>query len=259
LLFQAILDKLYEPRYLDSSQRSFLYQTFGLDNTDDILEFFSSGSQDVMTFLDWLFFPDITFQRHIESILSGKSLSKTTHSALIDQLCSAKITSTIQISSQQNLTIVIEPELISTFVFRLALHRFIPDQFHQISFKNDFQKHSIFVYLRNQALSWTDERADFICQIIRKFMDRPEQLFDILPQMLIFCGHHQSNFLRALEKKKQQLVQNLHRFQNLQALQEKHSMEFLISSGVRSIHVDVSNTENEIEMINNILCDSFIL
>jgi hypothetical protein len=252
-LFATILEKLSETKCLDNCHRNFLSQTFGKESIDDILEFLSDDSQDIMTFYDWLFFPDVDFQKQIESILSGRNLSTIEQEMLIDSLVNQKIQSRIQLNSKTYQIISIGPIIIQTFVSRLRLTRFIPERLMNISYLDANQKNSVLVYLRNESIEWTDLRCDFICQIIQSFLNDQSDLFEILPQMLIFCGQYQNDFFQELVGRKNQLSQNLDRFKNLQSLQERHSMEFLLASGIRSIHVDILQSKAEIAIIDKVL------
>jgi len=253
LLFATILEKLSETKCLDKSHRNFLSQTFGIESIDEILEFLCDDSHEIMTFYDWLFFPDVAFQKQIESILSGRNLSTSEQENLIDRLVNQNIQSKIQLDSKNSQMISIGPTIITAFVSRLGLTRFVPEKFIEISYLDENQKNSVLVYLRNESIEWTDARCDFICQIIQSFLNNQLELFEILPQMLIFCGQYHCHFIQKLLGRKHQLSQNLDRFNNLQALHERHSMEFLISSGIRSIHVDVIQSKAEIAIIDKVL------
>ena len=253
MLYSALFKKLSAPICLDMTHRNFLSQAFGIASIDDIQNFLCTDSQEIMTFFDWLFFPDLTFQLHIESILSGSSISTADQDDLLDRLTKKKIQTSIQLDAKSFQTISIGPMIITPFISRLGLKRHIPKKFIDILYIDDNQKNRVLVYLRNEPIEWTDKRSRFISQIIQAFLHNPDELFDILPQMLIFCGQYQHNFMHELTRRKHQLLQNLERFQNVQALQEKHSIEFLVSSGVRSIHVDVLQSQAEIAIIDKVL------
>lgn len=253
MLYAIILKKLQETISLDSEQCHFLNQIFGLKTIHDIQQFLNEDSQEIMTFYDWLFFPDLNFQMQIETVLSGQNITDAAQSDLIERLTKKNIQTKIRLDSKTYQTIFIGPTIISAFVSRLRLQRHIPEKLIHISYKTDHQKYCVLVLLRNATIDWIDKRCQFIYQIIQSFLDRPEKLFDILPQMLIFCGQYNDHFIQELGRRKNQLAQDLDRFQNLQALQEKHSMEFLMSSGVRSIHVDVLQSEREMAIIRSVL------
>ena len=253
MLYATILNKLRETICLDTNHRNFLNQVYGLETLNDIQQFLCDDSQEIMTFYDWLFFPDLTFQMKIEALLSGQSITLADQSDLIDRLIKQNIQSKIYLDSKTFQAISIGPMIISPFVSRLRLQQHIPEKLARMPYKSAYQKNYVLVLLRNATIYWTDKRCQFIDQIIQSFLDNQKQLFEILPQMLIFCGQYQDSFIQELIRRKRHLAQNLERFQNLQALQEKHSMEFLISSGVRSIHVDVLQSAQEMENINSVL------
>jgi hypothetical protein len=253
LLYAALLKKLREPIHLDISHRNFLSQTFGIESIDEIRDFLCADSQDNMTFFDWLFYPDETFQVQIESILSGSHISAAEQDDLIDRLAKNNIQTTIQLDATTYQSIILGPMIISPFISRLGLKRHIPKELIEIQYINEIQKNHVLVYLRNETIDWTDNRRYFINRIILAFLSNQDELLNVLSQMLNFCGQYQHNFMHELTRRKHQLLQNLERFQNFQTLQEKHSMEFLVSSGIRSIHVDVRETKAEIAVIDNVL------
>ena len=253
MLYSTIWEKLSESIVLDVTHRNFLTHTFGIEAIEDIRQFLCTDSQDIMTFYDWLFFPDMTFQKQIESILSGKNISAAAQSDLIDRLVKKDIQSKIRLDTKTYQTISIGPTIILPFVNRLRLTNCIPEILIDIPYPDENRKNYVLVYLRNATIEWTDTRCRFIYQIIESFLNNQEDLLEILPQMLNFCGQYQLNFIQELARRKRQLGQNLERFQNLQDLQEKHSMEFLVSSGIRSIHVDVLQSEAEIAIIDKVI------
>lgn len=250
MLYSALLKKLSDPINLDTTHRNFLSQTFGIVSIDDIQAFLCTDSQEMMTFFDWLFFPDMTFQLQLEPILSGSCLASADQNDLIDRLTKKNIQARIQLDAETYQAISIGPMIIKPFINRLGLKRPIPQKFIDIQYMDDNQKNYVLVCLRNEPIEWTDKRIHFISQIILAFLSNQDELFEILPQMLIFCGQFQHNFMHELARRKHQLLQNLERFQNFQALHEKHSMEFLASSGIRSFHVDVRQSKAEIAMID---------
>ena len=254
MLYSAIHEKLSETIFLDKTHRDFLSQLFGIASIDEIRNFLCDDSQDIMTFFDWLFFPDLAFQMKIESILLGRNISSVEQSALIDRLIQKKIQSRIQLDLNTYQPIFLEPMIISTFVNRLGLNRYIPEKLIDISYIDEHQKKCVLVHLRNEIIEWTNNRCVFIHQVIHSFLNNQEDLLDLLPWAVRFCGQYEKDYIQALVRKKHQISQSLERFQNLKALQEKHSMEFLLSSGIRSIHVDVIQSKAEITIIDKILC-----
>jgi len=253
LLYAALLEKLTEPICLDKSHRDFLNQVFGIKSIDEIQQFLCNDSQDIMTFYDWLFFPDMAFQKKIESILSGRNISISAQSDLINRLVKKNIQTKVQLDSKIYQMIPIGIMIIEPFVRRLNLNCCLPDNFIEFQFPDNQLKNCVLVYLRNASIEWTESRCRFICKVIQSFLNDQEALIEILPRILIFCGQYQDQFHLELTKRKRQLSQNLERFKNHQALQEKHSFELLMSSGVRSVHVDVYQSEAEISMIDSVL------
>ena len=257
MLYSIILEKLSEPIYLEKKHRNFLSQTFGVDSNDDIQQFICTDSQDIMTFYDWLLFPTMAFQKKIESVLQGRNISTADHTDLIHRLIKNNIQSKIQLDANTYQVITIEPMIISPFVNRLNLKRRIPDKLIGIHYQDENLKNGVFVYIRNEAIEWTEARCKFIFEIIQSFLDNHQELYEILPQMLLFCGQYQQNFSQELAKRKQHLSQNLERFKNFQSLQQKHSIEYLVSSGIRSIHVDVLQSKAEMAIIDKVLFEVF--
>jgi len=253
LLYSALLEKLSETIYLGKSHREFLSQLFGIESVDEILIFLSDDSQDIMTFYDWLFFPDVSFQMKIESILLGRKISTREEANLIDRLIQKNIQSMIQLDEKTKQMIRIGPVIISAFVNRLGLKRHIPKKIIDIPYIDQHQKISVLIHLRNENIEWTENRCNFVHQVIHTFLDDLEELLIMLPWVVRFCGQYQQDFMQELARRKSHISQSLERFQNLKALQEKHSMEFLLSSGIRSIYVDEKQSKAEIAMIDKIL------
>ncbi|MBF0450528.1 MAG: hypothetical protein HQK75_07485 [Candidatus Magnetomorum sp.] len=259
LLYPLIQKKLCQDKPLDSKHRFFLSNTFGLNSFDDIRTFLVAEPEEAMSFYDLLFSPDETFQIQLEPLLSREVISIADRSQLIDRLSTSNLTATILFEqSLQGLTVTIDPIIISAFIYRLHLSRTIPISIRKMLPEKDQQQWRVLVQLRNEAIPWTEKRSDFIARIIQTFLD-DDAFPNILSDMLHFCKEceDQSDFVYQLKKRKRQLSQNLNRYQHGQALYEKHSMEFLMVSGIRPIHLDVEKTNKTIRIIDKVLNDLF--
>lgn len=259
LLYDIICDQLCQDKPIDSSHRSFLANAWGLHSDSEIREFLISEPQEAISFYDLLCFPDEAFQVKIEPLFISDTISMADQSYLIDRLSTSRLTTNILFEKNcQNFNWQIDPMMISTFVSRLNLTQRISQNIRNIFVKRDSRQWPLYVLLRNKNIKWTDESCEFIERIIQTFLG-DNDLSKILIHMLEFCAEcgHQGDFLNQLKKRKRQLVQNLHRYKHSQDLHEKHSMEFLVSSGIRPVHVNVEDTNTAILFIDRVLKDVF--
>ena len=254
-----IQEKLCEQIVIHEDHRHFLSHAFGLETSTEIHDFLLRDSEETLTFMDWLLFPDLAFQLRIESVLDGGHIFFDQQSRMIEQLISENIKTNIQIDNKLETNISLNPEIIANYVYRLGLTRIIPEKLRTIRFTDNHQKYSVWIQLRNDEIHWTDQSIDFVYQIIEGYQAKPQERHDILAYAIKLCSECKdtTDYFDQLKKKKHTLIQNIQRFQHAQALQEKFSMEFLITSGVRAAHVDIVQTNAEIAIIDQILMEVF--
>ena len=257
--YSIICEKLCQDKNLDISHRSFLSSLWGVSSNNEIYDFLCNEPQEAMPFFDLLFFPDESIQLKIEPLLNSNPISYTTQSYLIDKLSSNLMTANIILDDSTKFSWQIDPMIIKNFVSRLNLTQKIPENIKKIFNNDDNFQWNLYVLLRSNNIIWTDECCEFIEKIIRSFF-KDKELFGILTSMLKFCAEcgYKGDFFDQLKKRKRQHVQNLHRHKHSQNLHERHSKEFLNSSGIRPVHVDVKKTNISIQIIDKVLNESFL-
>jgi hypothetical protein len=255
-LFDVIHTKLSQKNVLEPDIRYFLLNVYGLDSDEEIRYFLVNELDEAISFFDLFLSPDEKFQIQIERLLPVKGLSENDVADLIHCLSKSNLSATILFEHPiKQLSINIPFEIITSFVHRLYLNRKIPSHIRDVLTTDNLQKWRIFVQLRNKKMNWTDQKSDFIARILQIFLN-DRQLNEILSYMLNFCTEHQDkqeDYLFLLKQKKRQLIQDLYRYNHGQALHEKYNMEYLLLSGIRSVHVDVDKTNLYISIINKVL------